>query len=113
MVDLSKLAGFEWDKGNIDKNYIKHGITPNEAEEVFLDDDVAIERDIKHQEVEKRYIAIGKISSDKTLFVIFTGRKSKIRIISARLANKRELAIYKINLKKERRIYEANLKKDS
>ncbi|MBU1000108.1 BrnT family toxin [Patescibacteria group bacterium] len=102
MIDLSKLAGFEWDKGNIDKNYIKHGITPNEAEEVFLDDGVAIERDIKHQEMEKRYIAIGKISSDKTLFIIFTSRKSKIRIISARLANK-----------KERRVYEENLKKDS
>ena len=102
MINLRKITGFEWDKGNIDKNYIKHGITPNEAEEVFLDEDVAIERDIKHQEVEKRYIAIGKISSDKILFVIFISRKSRIRIISARLANK-----------KERRVYEENLKKDS
>ena len=29
MIDLSKVVGFEWDKGNIDKSYKKHGINPN------------------------------------------------------------------------------------
>ena len=36
MVDLNKLIGFEWDGGNIDKNYKKHGITAKEAETVFF-----------------------------------------------------------------------------
>lgn len=101
-MDLRKIKGFQWDKGNIDKSYQKHGITPNEAEEVFLDRNLGIEKDIKHQEIEERYIAIGKIVSGRILFVVFTLRKNKIRIISARSANE-----------KERRKYEASIKKDS
>ena len=38
MLSLDQYTGFEWDKGNIDKSHQKHGITPNEAEESFLDD---------------------------------------------------------------------------
>lgn len=106
MPNLSKITEFEWDTGNIDKSYVKHGITPNEAEEVFIDKSVAIEKDIKHQQIEDRYIAIGETLGKKLLFVIFTIRNNMIRIISARRANKRELAIYKINLKKERGLYE-------
>lgn len=102
MIDLSKITGFEWDKGNIDKNYQKHGIAPNETEQVFTDEDVQVERDIKHQEKEKRYIAIGKNAVDRILFVVFTLRKHKIRVISARVADQ-----------KERRLYEEAVKKNS
>ena len=94
MIDLSKITGFEWDKGNIDKSYHKHGITPNETEQVFTDEGVQVERDIKHQEKEERYIAIGKNAGDRALFVIFTLRKHKIRVISARSANKKERRLY-------------------
>ncbi len=102
MVDLRKIVGFKWDKGNIDKSYKKHGIRPDETEEVFLDKDVQIERDIKHQEKEERYIAIGKTIEDKMLFVVFTMRDYAVRIISGRRANK-----------KERRLYEESIKKNS
>lgn len=95
MVDSRKIAGFEWDEGNIDKSYKKHGITPNEAEEVFVDKNVGIERDIKHQETEERYIAIGTTLNAKLLFVVFTIRRSMIRIISARRADKKERRLYK------------------
>ena len=91
---MNKIKKFEWDKGNIDKSYQKHGLTPNEAEEIFLDEDLGVVKDIKHSEVEERYIAIGKTSGNKILFVIFTIRKSKIRIISARKANKKERSHY-------------------
>ncbi len=94
MVDLSKILGFEWDKWNIDKSYKKHGITPNETEEIFLDIDVKIEKDIKHQQQENRFIAIGKTTEEKILFVIFTLRSDKIRIISGRIANKKEGEVY-------------------
>ena len=101
VIDLSKITGFEWDKGNVDKSYRKHGITPNETEQVFTDEDVQVERDIKHQEKEERYIAIGKNAADRVLFIIFTLRKHKIRMISARAANQ-----------KERRLCEERVKKD-
>ena len=94
MVDLTEITGFDWDKGNIDKSYQKHGITPNEAEEVFADKNVGIERDIKHQEAEERYIAIGGTLNARLLFVVFTVRGGMIRIISARKADKKERRLY-------------------
>ena len=94
MIDLSKFTGFNWDKGNIDKSYAKHGITPNEAEEVFLDEDILLLEDIKHSEQEERFEAIGKIIKGDILFLAFTVRKDKIRIISARKANKKERRQY-------------------
>lgn len=99
MLDLSKVTGFDWDKGNIDKSFVKHGVTPNEAEEVFLDEKIQIEKDIKHQEAEERFIAIGKISETRILFVIFTIREDKIRIISARIANLKERRLYEEKIK--------------
>ncbi len=94
MIDLTKIVGFQWDKGNVDKSYQKHDITPNEAEEVFVDKNVGIEKDVKHQEIEERYIAIGKTLEKKLLFVVFTIRDRMIRIISARAANKKERRLY-------------------
>lgn len=94
MLDPSKITGFEWDKGNIDKSYQKHGITPNEAEGVFLDEDILLLEDIKHSKQEERFEAIGKIIKGDVLFLVFTVRKSKIRIISARKANKKERRQY-------------------
>lgn len=94
MIDVSRLIKFEWDQGNVDKSYKKHGITPNEAEEVFLDKDILLFDDIKHSQEEKRFEAIGKITSGKILFLVFTTRGQKIRIISARTANKKERRLY-------------------
>lgn len=94
MVDLGKIKSFEWDRGNLDKSYQKHGITPNEAEEVFLDKDILLAEAIKHSEAEERFEAIGKIIKGDILFLAFTIRKNKIRIISARKANKKESRQY-------------------
>lgn len=90
MLDLSKIVGFEWDKGNIEKSYKKHSISPSEAEEIFLDEDILILEDTKHSKQEARFEAIGKIIEGRILFLAFTIRRDKIRIISARTANKKE-----------------------
>ena len=94
MVDLSKFKSFQWDKGNVDKSYEKHGITPNESEEAFLDEKAIILRDIKHSDKEKRFSLISKTASNKLLFVVFTIRRKQIRVISARRANKKERSAY-------------------
>ena len=98
MLDLKKYAGFEWDKGNIDKNIDKniekHGITLKGAEEFFLDENLLIIEDIDHSQKEKRYIAIGKTVQNIILFSAFTIRKNKIRFISVRKANKKERSQY-------------------
>lgn len=85
---------FEWDSGNVDKSYEKHGITPNEAEEVFLDRYSLTLDDAAHSGSEARFSAIGKTSSGSILFVTFTLRGKKIRIISARMTNKKERRLY-------------------
>ena len=94
MIDLTKITGFEWDRGNIDKSYQKHRITPNEAEEVFLDEDILLLEDIKHSRQEERFEAIGKTIKGMILFLAFTIRRNKIRIISARATNKKERRQY-------------------
>ena len=99
MIDLKKIVGFEWDEWNIDKSYKKHGIRPHETEEVFLDKDVRVEKDIKHQGQEERYIVIGKTLGDKILFAVFTIRSNAIRMISGRRANKKERRLYEKNIK--------------
>lgn len=94
MIDLDKVTSFEWDKGNVVKSYTKHGITPNEAEEVFLDTAILVLEDIKHSKQEERFDAIGKVIEGSILFLVFTVRDSKIRIISARKANNKERRQY-------------------
>lgn len=90
MLNLDKYSRFQWDKGNVDKSYQKHGITPNEAEEVFLDETAIGLEDISHSQDEKRHIIIGQTIEGKLLFVVFTLRTKSIRIISARMANRKE-----------------------
>jgi len=94
MLSFKKPIKFDWDKGNIDKSYKKHGISTNQTEEIFLDQDLKILKDIKHSQKEKRQIALGKTFANKKLFIIFTVRGDKVRIISARTMNKRERSYY-------------------
>lgn len=93
-----KIKEFEWDEGNIDKSYQKHGITPNESEEIFLDEDLKVVSDVKHEQGEARFIALGRTSTGKILFTVFTMRRNKIRIISARIASKKERSHYEKNI---------------
>ena len=98
-VDKTVLA-FEWDKGNIGKN-TKHKVEDKEAEEVFLDEGKVIFKDKLHSQTEDRFIVIGITKHERLLYVCFTKRKKKIsesflriRIISARDINKKEVILY-------------------
>jgi len=95
MKVLPKPLEFEWDKGNTNKNLKKHDITDSESEEVFSNKPLLLSLDKKHSiETEVRYHALGKTNSDKAMFISLTVRNNKVRIISARKANKRERKIY-------------------
>lgn len=91
---LPKILAFEWDEGNIDKSYEKHGISPKEAEEVFVSEELFVLPDKKHSKAEKRHIALGKTQEGKNLFVVFTLKGKKIRIISARRMHRKEVLRY-------------------
>ncbi|MEP7166453.1 MAG: BrnT family toxin [Candidatus Woesebacteria bacterium] len=90
MISLKEPVEFEWDEANQDKNWKKHKVSISEAEEVFLDKRKKISKDFFHSETEDRYILIGMTKSERALLVIFTRRKDKVRVISARDLNKRE-----------------------
>lgn len=94
MVVLNEPVEFIWDKGNRDKNQIKHNVSNSECEEIFEDENKKMFRDPVHSEMGDRYILIGITRNKRLLFAVFTMRNNKIRIISARDLNKREKKLY-------------------
>lgn len=94
MKILPKPIAFEWDRGNIDKNLIKHQVTNKEAEEVFVNKPIFVNEDAKHPEKETRFQALGKSNNNRLLFISFTIRGNKVRIISSRDMNKKERRVY-------------------
>jgi len=91
---LLKATGFEWDKGNIDKNWIKHGVSPSECEQMFFNQPFVIADDDIHSEQEARWYGLGRTDGNRLLFVVFTMRKDRIRVISARDMSLRERKVY-------------------
>jgi uncharacterized DUF497 family protein len=96
MLDLARIVGFDWDDGNARKSLDKHGVSPKEAEEVFLDQRLLVLEDVKHSQSEERFQALGKTLADRELHVSFTLREdgTKIRVISARQMNRKERVHY-------------------
>ena len=88
-----KVLEFEWDKGNIGKN-LKHNVKEREVEEAFLDEGKVIYKDKLHSINEERFILLGETKRGRLLYLVFTKRKNKIRIISARDINKKDVEIY-------------------
>ena len=86
---------FDWDQWNIQKNEIKHGISSLEAESSFFDPNYKLFRDIKHSSPgEDRFIMYAKSLENRILMVGFIVRAAKIRVITARVASKKERIIY-------------------
>ena len=94
MFDFESIVGFDWDEGNKQKNWEKHQVDFRECEEVFFNQPLLIYEDTKHSSQEKRYYLLGRSDTDRTLFLVFTFRNNKIRVISARDQSKKERKIY-------------------
>ncbi|MEW6039997.1 MAG: BrnT family toxin [Elusimicrobiota bacterium] len=85
---------FEWDKYNRDKIKEKHNVDSEECEEVFFNLPLLSVVDVKHSRVENRYYILGKTNAERILFIVFTIRNKKVRVITARDANKKEKEKY-------------------
>lgn len=94
MIKLVEPIAFQWDKGNIDKNWVKHKVKNKECEEVFFDLNKKIAKDPIHSKKEDRYILLGKTKKGRILYTVFTIRNNKIRVISARDINIKEKCLY-------------------
>lgn len=88
---------FEWDPKKSEANRRKHGVTFEEAALVFGDPLAAIFFDEYHSTGETRELIIGRSEQDRILVIVFTERNSRIRIIGARRATRKERWDYEEN----------------
>lgn len=91
---LNDCTGFEWDEANLNKNWIKHDVSPIECEEIFFNEPVLLFEDKEHSKKEKRLFVLGHTNENRKLFIAFTIRKRLIRVISARDMSRKERLIY-------------------
>jgi uncharacterized protein len=85
---------FDWNQHNQYKNLIKHQVNNHECEQIFFNEPIIINSDDKHSKKEKRFRSLGKTNKNRKLFLSFTIRNKKIRVISAKDQNKKERLIY-------------------
>ncbi|NJL83091.1 MAG: BrnT family toxin [Chloroflexaceae bacterium] len=72
----------------------KHGVSLQEIEEFFFQTRLYVAPDIKHSQDEERFLAVGRSSAGKPMFVVFTLRNHLIRPISARYMHQKEAKQY-------------------
>ena len=94
MQIINDIIGFDWDEANLNKNWIRHQVSNAECEETFFNMPLLVADDRKHSQNEKRYYALGKTDEGRELFIAFTIRDEKIRVISARDMSKKEREYY-------------------
>ena len=84
---------FEWDPEKALTNSEKHGVSFDEAALAFFDPNAVELFDDMHSDDEVRFQLIG-ISSIRLLFVGYTVRDDRVRIITARKANAKQVRYY-------------------
>jgi uncharacterized DUF497 family protein len=81
---------FEWDAQKARDNLQKHGVSFDEAVTAFSDVLSRTIRDPGHSHAEERYLLIGLSNRRRLVVVAHAERGDRIRLITARLASKRE-----------------------
>jgi uncharacterized protein len=82
---------------NAQKNWERHGVTPEEAEAMFFQEPLIVRGDARHGKGEKRYYALGQTNSGRLLFAAFTIRRDLVRVISCRDMNRNEAKVYRVH----------------
>jgi uncharacterized DUF497 family protein len=81
---------FEWHESKAAANLRDHGVSFELAKTVFRDP-FAIERlDDREDYGEERFVIVGMVQGSVVLYVAYTEREGRIRIISARRATQNE-----------------------
>jgi uncharacterized DUF497 family protein len=87
---------FEWDERKSRSNLRKHGISFEEAQTTFLDDNARVLSDPDHSADEERFVLLGLSIAARVLVVChcYRQRDEVIRIVSARKADRDEVKQY-------------------
>jgi len=99
MSIFESLEGFVWDEYNRKKIFEKHGVTADECEKIFVSEKYVLFDDIKHSQYERRFILLGFSENIHLMYVAFTIRNKRIRVVSARRAHKKEREFYEKTFK--------------
>lgn len=91
---LTAARGFDWDAGNVAKNWEQHRVTPAECEQAFFNHPLIVAPDANHSAQEARFYSLGQTDRGRRLFVVFTLRRDRVRVISARDMNRTERERY-------------------
>ena len=89
-----KRTRFEWDFGNVAHLWERHQVRPFEAEEAMKDHNAIKGPDEPHSQTEVRFSAIGKTLKARILFLVFTLRNGRVRVLHARNTKRKEAKIY-------------------
>ncbi len=95
LISMPDFEGFDWSGGNAEKNWQSHQVSPAECEQIFFNSPLLTADDRKHSAKEKRWVVLGQTDSGRDLFIAFTMRSGKLRVISARDMHRKERAVYK------------------
>ena len=82
---------FDWDEANIG-HVARHGVLPEEAEQVILNDPVDLGMEIV--EGEARYLNLGATVQGRVLLVVTTWREDRVRVVTAFEPIKRLIQFY-------------------
>jgi uncharacterized DUF497 family protein len=85
---------FEWSREKAALNRERHGVSFEEAATAFADPLSSTILDPDNSDDETRFILVGQAFSGRLLVVVHTDRDESIRLISARLATRRERRQY-------------------
>jgi hypothetical protein len=91
---LAGCTGFEWDESNATKNWDRCDVSMVECEQIFFNKPLMVKRDKAQSLTENRYYTLGRTDTNRLLFVVFTVRTDRIRVISARDMTDREIERY-------------------
>ena len=93
---MTKLT-FTWNERKSRENERKHGVSFEEAQSTFFDDDALLFFDPDHSDSEDRFLLLGRSYRLRVLLICHCFRESEqiVRIISARRATKKERSVYK------------------
>lgn len=87
------MLDFDWDDANID-HIARRGILPEEVEEAFLDP-MYKRAPAYRNRTETRFARVGKTGEGRFLFLVYTPRGDRIRIVTARDAEDAEKRSYR------------------
>jgi uncharacterized DUF497 family protein len=93
---VPEFEGFDWSGGDGEKNWDRHQVMPQEAEQVFFNIPLLFRPDVNHSRREQRFYVLDQTDKGRELFVAFTLRDRRLRVISARDMSRKERRRYRL-----------------